>query len=285
MSDALSLTHEYLDKYPEEAAPVLEGLDSEDCAAFLAETPAPLASEVMNQMLPWVVADCIQLMETPAAVERLRELSSFRAFRVLLLVPEKIRRDLLSQLPRRQQKNLKRQMEFPLNTVGAWMDTFVPTLPDTSTVEEALAYARRLRKHWNHYLCLMSRDGTFRGMASLSSIISAPNSNPLYYLVDPEVTALSLQATLLSVRFHPSWDRASALPVVNAQSRIVGLLYQEQLREGLGTARTTTPVPTGWATGLLPLATTAALAWTQSLISVALGEKSENESDELPGDS
>ncbi|MCA9484600.1 MAG: magnesium transporter [Nitrospina sp.] len=284
MSDSLDLTHEYLGRYPAEAAPVLEGMDSDDAAAFLSETPAPLASSVMDQMLPWVVAECIQQMEASPAAERLRLLSSFRAFRVLLLIPEKTRNDLMVLLPRRQQRDLRRQMDFPSNTVGAWMDTFAPTLPDTSTVEEALAYARRLRKHWNHYLCLMSRDGAFRGMVSLSSIISAPNNKPLYYLVDPEVRALSSQATLLSVRFHASWDRASALPVVNAQSRIVGLLNQEQLREGLGTARTTTPVETGWATGLMPLITTAAMAWTQSLISLALGEKDGDEDDDPPGE-
>ncbi len=280
MNDSTELTHEYLRKHPVEAAPVLEGIDSVDAAAFLAETPASLASGVMDQMLPWVVAECMQHMETTSAAERLRLLSSFRAFRVLLLLPEKNRNNLLAQLPGSQQRSLKRQMVFPSNTVGAWMDTFVPTLPDTASVEEALAYARRLRKHWNHYLCLMHRDGSFRGMASLSSIISAPNNKPLYYLVDPDVRALSSQATLLSVRFHPSWDRASALPVVNPQSRIVGLLNQEQLREGLGSARPVSPVETGWATGLVPLVTTAAMAWTQGLISLALGETDLTDDDE-----
>jgi magnesium transporter len=272
MSEPSNLTHEYLKRYPAEAATVLEEQEVADSAAFLVDTPSSLAARVMDQMLPWVVAECLQNMSQNDAADRLQQLSSYRAIRVLRLLPESVRNELVPLLPASQRKNLERQMEFPGNTVGAWMDIFVPTLPETATVEEALVYARRLRGRWYHHVCLMARDGVFRGMVSLSRIISAPNNRPLQQLVDPDVQPLSTQATLTSVRFHSSWDHAAALPVINPQSRIEGLLRQEQLREGLGSTRTQAPLDTGWATGMVPLMTSAAFAWTHCLLALALGE-------------
>jgi len=273
MTDPLNFTLHFLAHHVEEAARVLEKLSPEDTSNYLEELGPKEAQPVMENLLPWYLARCLAEMETKTAVEHLNTLSSFRASRVLRLLEPRQRREVLEGLPGKKKRTLVRQMEFPLNTVGGWMDAFVPTLPETATVGEALDYTRQMGPHAINHLFVMRRDGHYIGGVPIGKLIYESEHRPVKDLLDPNLNELPAQATLASVRFDPAWNHSNALPVVNGARQVEGLLRAEQVQEGLGETEQSDSESGSLLMGLVPLFTIVARAWVQALVALPFMEE------------
>ncbi len=281
MSDSLNFSLHYLTNHVDEAARILEKISPEDTATYLEELGPQAAQKVTEALLPWYRARCLAEMESDVAVQHLDMLSSFRASRVLRLVESSLRRTMLGGLSAKKRKKLLRQMEFPLNTVGGWMDAFVPTLPDSATVGEALGYTRQMGEQQPmHHLFVIRRDGHYVGGVAIGKLIYESENRLMKEILDPHLQELPAQATLVSVRFHPAWNHSNALPVVNNERQIEGLLRAEQFKEGLGETESVETESGSLLMGLVPLFTIAASAWVQALVALPFVQESQSANSE-----
>ncbi|MCF8719475.1 magnesium transporter MgtE N-terminal domain-containing protein [Nitrospina gracilis] len=267
MNDTLAFTRSYLAEYPVEAARVLEGMDSRDSAAYLASMEPEEAAWVMEQMLPWYLEQCVAHWTPEQAAERLDLLSSFRACHVLRLSDADSRKRLLEALPKKKQKVLSRQITFRPDTVGHWMEEPLPVVSEQATVQDALDQLRRAGPNERQHFFVMQRNGRYVGAVEIARLLQESPNRQVTELLDPRVEPVLVQAPLTTVRTFPAWHHAHALPVLNVDHQLEGVLKEAQVREALDTGQVIVE-DTSLFESLVPLFLLAATAWVRGMVSL-----------------
>ncbi len=274
MKDNSTLASAFLKERPVDSARVLESLSFEDSAAFLETAPGQDAAKVVGNLMPWFAGECLGIMKPESAAEILQALPSYRSAHLLKLIKKPLRTTILKCFSKSKSREARKQMIYPGNTLGAWMDTFVPCVPEESTVEELLVLARSLSDRLEHHLCVINREGVFRGGVAISRLISTSNEIRVTEILDPLYISLPVQATLSSVKWHSGWNHNSVLPAVNVRNQVEGLISYDRLLEGLGEVDNQGLVIESFLSGLVPIYTSCLILFTQTL--AAIPYKSQN---------
>lgn len=272
----------FLKENPIEAARVLEKLPTADSAAFLQTAPKLNAADVLGKLMPWYAAGCLKEMSPDSTAELLQLLPSHRATNLLRILGSTESKAVLGLLPKSNRRQMRKQMIYPRNTLGAWMESQVPCVPKDATVEESLVLARNLRNQLGQHICVVDREGRFVGGVALAQLIGASNEVRVTELLDPLFVSLPVQATLISVKWHSGWNHNSALPVINVRNEVEGILSTKQLHEGLGDLPDQEMAVGSFISGLVPLYVSCLTLFAHALTAIpyksAKSEKIANDS-------
>jgi len=232
MADAESLTHAFLRAHPAEAARVLEPLPAAEVAALFARTPARLGAPVLAAMLPAAAARSLAALDDERAMALLAALGAQPAAAALRHVPEPRRARLLAGLPGGIAFASQLLLGYPEETVAAWVDADVLVLAAGTSAAEALERARA-RGASIEAVFVAGAGGRLEGQAPLGALLRAPATATLDSLMSRTETLLAAQTPLAAAAAHPGWRRASALPVVEADDRLLGVLTRDALERAL----------------------------------------------------
>ncbi|QPJ62831.1 MAG: magnesium transporter [Candidatus Nitronauta litoralis] len=268
MKDKSFLASAYIKERPVDSARVLESLPLDDSAAFLESISPQDAAMVLGSLMPWFASQCLNKMKPESAAEMLQILPSYRSALLLKALDRPARVAILGCFTKSKNREARKQMIYPANTLGAWMDTFIPSVPEEATVEESLVLARNLSDHLAHHLCVVNREGVFRGGVAISKLISTSNEVRVTEILDPLYVSLPVQATLASVKWHSGWNQNAVLPIVNFRNQIEGLISHKRLREGLGEVDNQGMVIESFLSGLIPMYTSCLTLFTQTLAAI-----------------
>jgi len=223
------LTRAFLEARPHEAARVLEHVAPDSCAALLNTLPLKLTTEVLRHMAPYYAARCLERLQPTAAVGLLRALEAQTAADVLRYLPPAHRDGLLAELPAALALTLKVLLTYPEDTVGAWIDTRVPTLPLDATAKEALDRVRRSTDDALELVFVVGNDRRLAGVVRLSRIVRTQSRTPLAQLMHTGVPVISAQAPLTAAGRQTAWTEFRSLGVVDTDDRFVGALHYDAL--------------------------------------------------------
>ena len=232
VADVASLSRAYVETYPADAARVLEGLPPSDAADWLAATPVRIAAPVARQMLPLFAARAMDRLIDDSAAGLLRALGPQAGVAVLRQLPTTRADALLALLPATTAVSFRLLLGYPENTVGAWTDPHALALPPTATAADAIA-AVRSSEHAHDALHVTDRDQHLVGAIALVDLLRAEPATPLRQLMQPPAVTVPAQALIRSLREHPGWTEARALPVVERGERFAGVLWQSTLELAL----------------------------------------------------
>lgn len=224
MSSSDELSHAYLDAHPAEAARVLERLASQDCAAFLAATPARLATPVLRHMLPLIAARCLERLDARTAAGLLHGIGPQAGAAVLRHLPEPRRAPLLAQLSTPAAIGFRLLLSYSADTVGGWMDLHALALPADAAVRDALERVRRSDQDFAGDLYVLDPEQRLRGAVELAELLRADPADVLGRLKHRTGDALPARSPLASVHDHAGWTDRRVLPVVERGERFVGVL-------------------------------------------------------------
>lgn len=232
MTDRRSLSLVYVEQHPAEAARVLETLSPSDCADWLTGIPTRIAAPVARQMLPLFAARAMDRLADDRAAGLLRAMGPQAGVAVLRQLPTPRADALLALLPGTAAVTFRVLLGYPENTVGAWTDPHALALPPQLSVDAALD---RLRdgEQLQDALYIADRDQRLIGMVSLVSLLRADRDAPLRRLMVPVPVTVPAQSLIRSLRDHPGWRAARALPVVERGERFAGVLWQTALVQAL----------------------------------------------------
>jgi Mg/Co/Ni transporter MgtE len=226
-----SLTLAFLERHPDDAARVLERLAPEQTETLLAELPARALGPVVERMLPSPAARALSLLDDPKIAALLGTMSRLGAAAVLRHLPAR-RAALLKLLPRLMSRGIRRQLEYPIDTVGAWMDPAVLRLRASTRVEQALELVRRDPDEPRGTIYVVGEDQTLIGCVEVERLVRArPRLSAGQLARNPE-RVLQATANLQWVADDPAWLRTGVLPVLDL-GRLVGALHQSDLHRGL----------------------------------------------------
>lgn len=238
------LSLEFLAHKPGKAAAVLQALDAEQAALYLTNVPTRVLAPVIERIESWPAARIIELMPLEQSCAVITQLKYPAAATLIRLLDDRQRQSLLAQLPNQLVRTLKRSLNYPEDSVGAWMDSSTPHFSRELMVGDCLAL---LKKTAGAFEIIVAVDDShcIDGVIPLSALLTSHSKRPLGDLVDRRCVALAAKMSLTMAKNAADWQRYNALPVRTNHGVFVGAISRESLHSALLKTQPNHTVPQG----------------------------------------
>jgi magnesium transporter len=247
-------------EHPADVAEFVQALPPEQGADILAAMPPAVAGEALGEMdakdaeryvadmHPQAAAGAVGLMAPDDAADLLGELS------------EQHRERILAELPTTDRAELEQLLKYPAESAGGIMSPEVTALPDHLTVPQAIARLRRIagESEQIYYTYVVDDANRLVGVLSLRDLILAPEDQRINEIMIGDVVTVPAMMDREEVARLLSKYGYFALPVIDAQQRLLGIvtvddvvgIIQEEATEDMqrmvgagGDERVNSPVP------------------------------------------
>jgi magnesium transporter len=185
---------------PDELAMVFEQMDGEDAAEVAQHLNVASIADVLDEMEPDMAADVLFEMEPQAANRVLEQMDEAEAVTPLLAYAE--------------------------DTAGGIMNVAPPSLRRQMTVAEAFTF---IKEHYRDasdlfYLYVLDRYGRLIGVVNLRSLILAEPAQTVEEIMNREIISVRTDVDQEEVAQLLSRYDLLALPVVDADTKLVGIV-------------------------------------------------------------
>ncbi|MCJ7703591.1 MAG: magnesium transporter [Anaerolineales bacterium] len=190
-------------------------------------------------------ADLFDELEDEETLEAAESLSLERLADVLDEMDPDEAADLLGDLPPKQAEEALAQMDdpedvipllgYPDETAGGRMTTAYIGLRPQTTAETAIQFLRDvgLENDVPYYLFVVDREKRLVGVSGLRELVIAKPETPMNQIMDPDVIYIPANADQEdAARMMTRYD-LSALPVVNEQRQLVGVITHDDILDVL----------------------------------------------------
>jgi len=225
-----ALVAAYLRLHPESAARLLESMPAEQANAVLNAVDVATAAPVVGHMLPTCAAACVERQPPADAAQLLERLGSRESVAVLRHLPSELRENVLSSLGPQWLMAFKLLLSYPINTVGAWIEPRVLTLPDDCTCGEARDRVARSEQATQARIYVLDRARRLRGAVRGLALLQVSSRKKVVTLLEP-AEALWAREPLATAQEHSVWERHTEAPVVNRDEEFIGVISYADLRK------------------------------------------------------
>jgi magnesium transporter len=227
-----------VETHPVDAARALERLAPAPAAALLRELEPSLAATVISRADAGFVTSLLVELGAEAG-PIVAELPSGVAAGLLRRVPGATADAVLAACPPGFSSAVRVLISQPSRSAGALMDPHAPSLPRDLAAADALARIRQHPDRFSHYVYVVDRRGVLVGVTRLVDVIAAPPELLLEDLMRTPIVRLRTDEPEVAALAHPGWSTYAALPVVDRDDRLVGVIRDEIVRSALQRNRET----------------------------------------------
>jgi magnesium transporter len=228
--DALrALNGEYIRQHPEEVAQFLDGRLPAETASFLAQVPPQATAQLIERLNPRIGADVVMCLPPEICRAVLTAMNPARAAPVIVSMPPSEREPQLRRLEPRVASAIREVLSYPSDTAGALMDPRITSFSPDTTVDGALQKMRTFQEKELGAIYLMDVHGRFVGTVPLGELATAAPETKLGDLVRGAPVAVYVTASREEVVACLNEQRVATLPVVDADSRLVGVIRYRAL--------------------------------------------------------
>jgi len=214
------------DLHPADWATVLEQLRFDQLARFIeligAENALPVFEfisfegkvEVLEQLSRQTLARLINLMSPDDRADLVEE------------VDDSMQERILSLLFQAERQNVLKLLSYPEDSAGAYMTTEYALLKEWETVQSGLEQIRLQapKKENVYYIYVVGSSLQLVGFISLRRLIMAPRRSPIRDVMDKNVISVQVDEDIEQVAQKIRHYDFLAMPVVDQQERLVGLI-------------------------------------------------------------
>jgi magnesium transporter len=217
------------ERYPFEAARLIEGARVHHAAAYLESLPENVAVDVLRRVNAYMGTRLMDAVEPQTAARFLELLTPHRAAALVSrLSPARVDRILQHSDPQ-YGAELKALASYPSNTAGSLMDPRVNSFAGETRTRDVIRQLRTLRQKRIQDVFVVDEDERLQGAVALQDVVLADGSTPLASLVQGPPPSVEVTASRASVLEELQKSRASSLPVVDFEGRVLGVLRQSEL--------------------------------------------------------
>ncbi|HKW48906.1 MAG TPA: magnesium transporter [Gemmatimonadaceae bacterium] len=217
--------------HPADLADVVELLPSERVPLFLSALPRDRAADVLEYLNEELRAEILEQMSARQAAELVTEMTpDDRADTIeeLSELSEEHAEEVLSEIPSEARKETEQLLRFDPATAGGLMTTEFVSVPDATTVEDALervrALARSGRREAMYAIYATDAEGRLAGVLSLRELLAAQPGAKISEIAWTEVVSLGPNADREEVaRLTSNYDLV-AIPVVSESGHLMGVI-------------------------------------------------------------
>lgn len=221
--------------HPADIADILEQLSPHDQDAVIESLGLDVAADVVTEMEEDDAADLIQRMNVEKAADILEEMEPDDAADLVQDLPGSKRKELLDEMEDEEAEDVKELLTYDEHTAGGMMTTEFVALHFDLTAEGAIQHLRDLAPSAEtiYYVYVVEPDEKLAGVISLRDLIVAAPTTPLWNIMVENVARVSVDAPLEEVSEAMDHYDLLALPVVDKDDRIQGIVTVDDALEEL----------------------------------------------------
>ena len=201
-------------------------LDGAAAARQLQELGAREAAAVLSTLADDAVRDSLKIIPRERAAAILASMSPDERERVLALAPSRVA------------QGIRDVYDYPEATAGALMDGRITPFREDLTVQQALERMRSFKEKEFDQIYLMDRDGRIAGTVPLAEIVTAAPETTLAALCAGPAITVPAHASREDIVEVVKNSRIAALPVVDADNRLIGVLRHSDLTDAAANVAT-----------------------------------------------
>jgi magnesium transporter len=209
------------DLNPEEQNRLIPELELEDSADILEKLEEERAAEVAGRLSTRQLTSILSEMEPDEAADLLGDLAPAQAARALAALEDSA--------------EIRPFLAYPDESAGGLMTTAEIVLHKEMTVEEAISHLRMVKPDAEtvYYLFVVDRENHLVGVVSLRQLIIAPPRTRISEIMNPDVIYVQGEDDQeVAARLMSRYDLV-ALPVVDAERHMLGVITHDDLVEVL----------------------------------------------------
>lgn len=182
--------------------------------------------DIFSELPPETQKTCIEHADTEHVLHFFAALSPDDQADLLKILDPEGRDKLLSKLKKSDREELLELTRYPEDTAGAVMTTQYFTLLPESTVAQATDQVKKMSREAENIYTLYVADAqdVLRGVVSLKDILLADPDKPLSRIMNPNVICAFATEDVEDVAEKISRYDLIALPVVDSEKKIVGVI-------------------------------------------------------------
>lgn len=218
-------------------ADVAEALPRERVRDLLAALSSERAADVLEYLEDELRTDLLEEMTTSEAAKLVAEMTPDDRADALEELEEETFDEILSEIPLQARQETERLLAYEPDTAGGLMTTEFVSVPADTIVEDALAAVRRIaragRREGMHAIYATDPQGRVIGVLSLRELLAAPEGARISDIAWQEVVTVPPTADREeAARIVSNYDLV-ALPVVDEQGRILGIVTVDDVIDAL----------------------------------------------------
>lgn len=236
-SDPRAVATETEELHPADLADVAELLPRALIPVLLTHLPAGRAATVLEYLDEEVRAEVLEAMDAEVAAALLERMTPDERADALEEMDEETADELLEELPEAARLETERLLEYEADTAGGLMTTEFVSVAESATVEEALAAVRGIaragRREVMGTLYTVDERGTLTGVLSLRELLAAPEGARVSEVIWSEVVTVEATADREEVAQLTSNYDLVAVPVVDAERRLLGVVTVDDVIDAI----------------------------------------------------
>jgi magnesium transporter len=211
---------------PDEAAGLMEMLPVQTAADVTPNLSTPSACEIFRRMDPAHAAKVMAAVSPKVASGILSAMAPDDRVDLLGALDRDVHDVLMRRLGVSQAAEARELEQYPPDTAGGIMTTQVTALPRDLTVENAIAELRRIHQELGqmYYVYVVDDARRLVGVLSMRDLILALPDSSLNQIMIPGVRSVPATMDQEEVARQMRSSRFLALPVVDADQRLCGLI-------------------------------------------------------------
>lgn len=223
-----SIAAETEEFHPADLADIAEALPRGLVPRLLTALPSARAADVLEHLDDDLRAELLEEMDPERAAVFLALMTPDERADALEEMDEEVADEILEAIPERERVETERLLQYEPESAGGLMTTEFVSVPENQTVEEALAAVRQIaragRREAMNTLYAVDARGALRGVLSLRELLAAPEGSRIADLAWSEIVTVAPTADREEVAQLTSNYDLIAVPVVDAEHRILGVV-------------------------------------------------------------
>lgn len=234
-SPLVTVVERYIDSDPAAAARCLETMGEEEAAQVLGQLPPRSAAETVRQLEHVAAALILAKMGEGPFREIARQLDAQQGATILRHFPAELRDRYLAYLDADRKRQIQEILTYPEDSAGRMMTTDFLAFHGDIRVRDAIARIRQLAQQGSpaSYLYVVDKDNRLAGVMNMRDMMLADPDDRLETIMRRKVFAVDCFMDREAVAHELSERRFFAVPVVDAQQRLLGVVKVEHLIDGL----------------------------------------------------
>jgi CBS domain-containing protein len=212
--------------HPADIADIVEELGAKDRHAVFASLDEALAADTLEEMERDDQVSVIEHMGVARASEILEDMPPDEVADILADLPEEQAKEILTRMEKEEADDVRQLLGYEEHTAGGLMTTEFVAVGEQLTAEQCIAELRRLEPNAEsiYYVYVVGAAGQLQGVLSLRDLIVARPSTPVRDIMISNVVSVTLGAPSKEVAAVLSKYNLLALPVVDEQHRVHGII-------------------------------------------------------------